>query len=77
MLGEAYEGEINVVRSKPMNEVAKARMVEEFTKKASDAYSKILTRYPVMDRVEDARSVSQPCIVRFPRPRRCNRTKHG
>jgi len=55
MLGEAYEGEINVVRSKPMNEVAKARMVEEFTKKASDAYSKILTRYPVMDRVEDAK----------------------
>jgi outer membrane protein assembly factor BamD len=55
LLGEAYEGEINMVRSKPLNEVAKARMVEEFTKRASDAYSKILTRYPMMNRVEDAK----------------------
>jgi outer membrane protein assembly factor BamD len=55
LLGQAYEGEIAVVRSKPANEVAKARMIEEFTKKASDAYSKIITRYPMMDRVEDAK----------------------
>src|SRR5882724_11070830 len=38
LLGQAYEGEIAVVRSKPANETAKARMIEEFTKKASDAY---------------------------------------
>jgi len=55
LLGQAYEGEIAVVRSRPANEVAKARMIEEFTKKASDAYSKIITRYPMMNRVEDAK----------------------
>jgi len=55
LLGQAYEGEIAIVRSKPGNEVAKARMIEEFTKKASDAYSKIITRYPMMTRVEDAK----------------------
>ncbi len=55
LLGQAYEGEIAVVRSKPANEIAKARMIEEFTKKASDAYSKIITRYPMMTRVEDAK----------------------
>jgi outer membrane protein assembly factor BamD len=55
LLGQAYEGEIAVVRSKPANEVAKARMIEEFTKKASDAYSKIISRYPMMNRVEDAK----------------------
>jgi len=55
LLGQAYEGEIAVVRSKPANEVAKTRMIEEFTKKASDAYSKIISRYPMMNRVEDAK----------------------
>ena len=55
LLGEAYEGEIAVVRSRPANETAKARMIEDFTKKASDAYSKIITRYPMMNRVEDAK----------------------
>jgi outer membrane protein assembly factor BamD len=54
LLGQAYEGEVAVIRSKPMNETAKANMVESFTKKAADAYSKILTRYPMMDRAEDA-----------------------
>ena len=55
LLGQAYEGEVAVIRSKPMNETAKARAVEEFTKLASAAYTKIITRYPMMDRVEDAK----------------------
>jgi outer membrane protein assembly factor BamD len=55
LLGAAYEGEVAMVRSKPGNETAKARMIEDFTKKASDAYSKIITRYPMMNRVEDAK----------------------
>jgi len=54
LLGESYEGEIAMVRARPGNEAAKARLIEDFTKKAADAYSKILTRYPMMDRAEDA-----------------------
>ena len=35
---------------------AKARMIEEFDKNATDAYSRILTRYPLMDRTVDAKA---------------------
>jgi outer membrane protein assembly factor BamD len=55
LLGQAYEGEVAVIRSKPIEETAKARAVEAFTKQATDAYSRILTRYPMMDRVDDAK----------------------
>jgi outer membrane protein assembly factor BamD len=56
LLGQAYEGEITLVRSKPGNETAKARMIQEFTKDATDAYSRILTRYPMMNRTDDAKA---------------------
>lgn len=56
LLGQSYEGEIAIVRARPMSEeAAKARLIGDFTQKAADAYSKILTRYPVMDRADDAR----------------------
>src|SRR5881398_2496464 len=56
LLGQAYEGEIAMVRSRPGNETAKARMIQEFTKNAADAYSRILTRYPLMNRSDDAKA---------------------
>jgi outer membrane protein assembly factor BamD len=56
MLGQAYEGEIAMVRSHPANEVAKARMIQEFTRDAAEAYSRIITRYPLMERTEDAKA---------------------
>ncbi len=59
LLGQAYEGEIAMVRSRPVGqtgETAKARMIEEFTKDAADAYSRILTRYPMMNRTDDAKA---------------------
>jgi outer membrane protein assembly factor BamD len=54
LLGQCYEGEVTLVRSKPLNETLKARVIEEFTNKAAAAYDKILTRYPLADRTEDA-----------------------
>src|SRR6202142_3276523 len=56
LLGQSYEGEIALVRSRPGNETAKARMIEEFTRDAADAYSRILTRYPMMNRTDDAKA---------------------
>ena len=56
LLGQAYESEIAIMRSKPGNEVHKARMIDDFTKNATDAYSRILTRYPLMDRTVDAKA---------------------
>ena len=54
LLGQSYESQITMVRAKPGNEAQKAKFIEQLTTKAADAYSKILTRYPMMDRAEDA-----------------------
>src|SRR5580658_3117918 len=56
LLGQSYEGESAVVRARPANEAAKARMIDDFTKQAAAAYDHILTRYPLMDRADDAKA---------------------
>ena len=68
LLGQAYEGEITVLRSRPGNEVYKARAIEEFTKNASEAYSRILTRYPLMDRRVDAKARLEALHQPIPQP---------
>jgi len=67
LLGQSYEGEINMLRARPncigpnhplgcIDEATKARMIEPWTKGAAEAYSRILTRYPLMDRADDAKA---------------------
>ena len=68
LLGQSYEGEIALVRSRPANEIAKARMIEEFTRNAADAYSRILTRYPLMERTEDAKARLEALHQPVPKP---------
>jgi outer membrane protein assembly factor BamD len=68
LLGQAYEGEIAMLRSRPGNEVYKARMIEDFTRNAADAYSRILTRYPLMDRTVDAKARLEALHQPVPRP---------
>jgi outer membrane protein assembly factor BamD len=68
LLGQAYEGEIALVRGRPGNETQKARMIEDFTKGAAEAYSRILTRYPLMDRADDAKARLQALRQPVPRP---------
>ena len=70
LLGQNYEAEIARVRSDPnmKNEAAKGRMIEEFTKGAADAYAKILTRYPIMDRSDDAKKRLAALHQPIPRP---------
>ena len=68
LLGQAYEGEIAMVRSKPGNETSKARLIEEFTKEAADAYSRILIRYPMMNRTDDAKARLQALHAPVPKP---------
>jgi outer membrane protein assembly factor BamD len=66
LLGQNYEGQIARIRLAPTcdvhnlprgctTEAVKARYIGELTKNASAAYDKILTRYPLMDRSEDAK----------------------
>ena len=55
MLGQSYEGEIAAIRMGRLNETAKGKLIADFTRDAAQAYDKILTRYPVMDRATDAK----------------------
>ena len=71
LLGQSYEAEINVVRKNPrMGEVMKAKMIEDLTKEAATAYSRIITRYPAMDRAVDAQARLQALHQPVPRPTR-------
>jgi outer membrane protein assembly factor BamD len=68
LLGQAYESEITIIRSKPGREVQKTRMIDEFTKNAGDAYSRILTRYPLTDRTGDAKARLEALHLPVPMP---------
>ncbi len=79
LLGQNYEGQIARVRSAStcdahglprgcVLEVAKARYIEQLSKKASEAYDKILTRYPMMDRSDDAKKRLTALHQPVPRP---------
>ena len=46
----------------------KTRMIQEFTKDAADAYSRILTRYPLMDRTVDAKARLEALHQPVPKP---------
>jgi outer membrane protein assembly factor BamD len=52
-----YSGadEANMIRARQISdETVKSRLVEDFNNKAAAAYSRIVTRYPLMDRAADA-----------------------
>jgi outer membrane protein assembly factor BamD len=79
LLGQSYEGEITMMRARPscvnnkgpagcVPEAAKGRLIADFTKQAADAYSKILTRYPVMNRTDDAKARLTALHQPVPRP---------
>jgi outer membrane protein assembly factor BamD len=79
LLGQDYEGQVAQMRARPtcvktspqpgcIGEQIKANMIEELTKEASAAYSKIITRYPLMDREEDAKKRLALLHQPIPRP---------
>jgi outer membrane protein assembly factor BamD len=50
------------------NKAARERLVSDFTAKAIEAYSKILTRYPVMESADDAKARLLALHAPVPRP---------
>ena len=79
LLGQNYEGQIaqmrlrqTCVKTSPqpgcVPEQLKANMIEELTKEASAAYSQIITRYPVMERDDDAKKRLAALHQPIPRP---------
>ncbi len=56
LLGDSYLRQVDQVRAAPrLNEVTKGNMIKNLENQAADAYSKILTRYPVMPAAPEAR----------------------
>jgi len=55
LLGSAYEREADQIRATKMNEVAKGSLIRTFEDQAAAAYARIISRYPVMQRAEEAR----------------------
>ncbi|HEX4785509.1 MAG TPA: outer membrane protein assembly factor BamD [Candidatus Sulfotelmatobacter sp.] len=81
LLGQDYEGQIARLRSAPRcdehglprgcaTEAVKGRYIGELSKKAGQSYSQILTRYPLMDRSDDARKRLAALKQPIPRPTR-------
>jgi outer membrane protein assembly factor BamD len=70
-LGQAYEGEIEIIRKNGrMNEVTKGKMIDELLKDAAETYGKIIKRYPAMDRAVDAKARLEALHQPVPRPTR-------
>jgi outer membrane protein assembly factor BamD len=82
LLGQSYEGEIAQLKKmdsierqhkvsegqRKVDEAARERMMGDFTSKAAEAYARILTRYPVMDRSDDAKDRLLALHQPVPRP---------
>ncbi len=80
LLGQSYEGEIAIVRARPtcegkpprplgcLMEGQKADTIQQFAKNAAEAYGRILTRYPLMDRADDAKTRLRALHQPVPRP---------
>jgi len=79
LLGQNYEGQIARLRNLPTcdahgmprgcaREADKARYIDDLSKHAAEQYDKILTRYPIMDRADDARKRLAALNQPIPRP---------
>jgi outer membrane protein assembly factor BamD len=54
-LGGLYEKEAAAMRKQKIPDAQREKLVAQFEKKAIEAYSKIIRRYPATDRVDDAK----------------------
>lgn len=69
LLGNIYEKEASGMRlQKQLPETMKAKLATEYDQKAIEAYSRIITRYPAMDRAEDARRRLTAMKAPVPKP---------
>jgi len=53
-LGVAYEKEAELVRNSKLPEAAREKLVAEYLQRAGAAYTRVITRYPVMGRAKEA-----------------------
>jgi outer membrane protein assembly factor BamD len=67
-LGEAYQKEIDVLRASRLTEQQKGGLIKQYTQQATDAYTRIITRYPAEPRVADAKKRLQAMNQPVPTP---------
>ena len=67
-LGLLYEKEAFGLRKQKIPAAQKEKLVAQFEKKAIEAYSRIITRYPATDRVPDAKKRLQALNAPIPQP---------
>ena len=67
-LGNIYEKEAAGLRKQKIPDAQKEKLVAQYEKKAIDAYSKIITRYPATDRVGDAKRRLEALKAPVPEP---------
>lgn len=67
-LGNLYEKETIALQRQKIPDAQKEKLVAQFEKKAIDAYSKIITRYPATARVGDAKRRLEALKAPIPEP---------
>lgn len=67
-LGNIYEKEAAGLKKQKIPEAQKEKLVAQYEKKAIEAYSKIITRYPATDRVGDAKRRLEALKAPVPEP---------
>jgi outer membrane protein assembly factor BamD len=56
LLGSSYEHLVDNIRANPrLHETSKGKLIAEYNKRAAQAYARIVTRYPAMERNDDAK----------------------
>ena len=65
-LGSSYEREVDLVRRLKLPEVAKGALIKQYTEGAIAAYDRILTRYPLEERADDAKKRLQAMKQQVP-----------
>ena len=69
ILGQIYEQEASLTRSSSRApEAVKGNVIQDFQKRAQDAYSRIITRYPATGRAEDAKKRLEALHLPVPTP---------
>ncbi|HUR36376.1 MAG TPA: outer membrane protein assembly factor BamD [Terriglobales bacterium] len=68
MLGQTYEAQMDNIRAARINETDKANLLSILKKEAGSTYSKIITRYPAMERADPARERLKDLGMPVPTP---------
>jgi outer membrane protein assembly factor BamD len=69
LLGQTYEKQYASIReNKQLTDAAKERIGHVFAQKAADAYARIVSRYPLMARAEDAKARLEALGMPVPEP---------